>query len=114
LQVNNHIQRAKKLTVLLDTKFSILGFKFGLDPILSILPWLGTAIGALTSTYVFWIANKLSVPTSIYLKMALNILLDFLLGGIPLIGFIFDAFYKSNTRNIKILEKHIQSKSSIK
>lgn len=100
-----HLKNAKKIVTLLDTEFSLMGIKFGLDPILNIIPGFGSLFGAAVSIYLFWIAYKLNSGLTTYLKMAANILLDFLLGVIPVVGIFFDVAYKSNVRNLKILEK---------
>jgi hypothetical protein len=103
-----HLARAREIASILDTKFHFGKIKFGLDPLLSIVPGLGSVIGALTSTYVFWIAYNLKVPFFVYIKMAFNIIIDFLIGEIPVVGVFVDVFYRSNTRNIELLEKHLK------
>lgn len=104
MDLSEHIKRAKRLTILLDTKFSFLGLRFGLDPLLDFLPGIGSVIGAVTSFYIFWIAVQLKVPTDIYVKMLINIGVDLFFGSIPVLGVILDVFYKSNVKNIKLLE----------
>lgn len=100
-----HFERAKKLTRLLDTEFKIFGIRFGIDPILNIIPGVGSVIGAITSLYLFWLAYRLNVPSQTFLKMLWNLLIDFILGEVPLIGIIFDALYRANVKNLKLLEK---------
>ncbi len=109
MNINNHIERAKRLSVLLDNKFKILGFNFGIDPILDFIPGIGSIIGGITSAYIFWIALQIKVPTVIYFRMGFNILLDTILGEIPIVGAIFDAFYKSNIKNLKLLEPYVNT-----
>ncbi len=108
MKIDKHLTWAKRLATLLDTKFSIAGIKFGLDPMLDIIPGLGSIIGAITSTYVFWIAGRVSVPTFVYIRMAVNILVDLVLGEIPIVGLFFDILYRANIKNIKLLEKYIK------
>ncbi len=88
---------------LMDTKFSIFGIRFGIDPILDFWPWFGSFVGVFVSCYLFFIAYKLHVPTKVYLKMSWHILLDFLFGELPFIGFIFDLFYRANEKNLALL-----------
>jgi hypothetical protein len=102
--LSQEIGTAKKLTTLLDTKFKLWKFSFGIDPILNIVPWLGSAVGAITSLYLFWLAYKMNSSAQVYFRMLWNIFLDFWLGSIPVLGIVFDAFYKSNVRNLKIIE----------
>ena len=101
-----HIRFAKKLVNLLDTKFHILGIKFGIDPLLDAIPGIGSIIGAAISCYLYWIAYKLNVPRIVYAKMAWNILFDFILGLIPVIGIVFDSFYKSNVKNLALIDTY--------
>jgi hypothetical protein len=110
MDIKNHLALAKKLTVLLDTRFNFLGIRFGLDPLLSIIPGLGSIFGGLVSCYVLWIAIHLRVPILVYLKMVWNVFIDFLFGEIPFVGVFLDIFYKSNVKNLKLLERYTDSK----
>jgi Domain of unknown function (DUF4112) len=98
-----HIRFAERLMTLMDTKFSIFGIKFGLDPFLDIWPGFGSLIGAIVSCYLFWIAYQLKVPSKIYWRMGWHIFLDFIVGELPVIGFFFDLFYKANQKNLRLL-----------
>lgn len=108
-----HLENAKKLATLLDAQFQFAGIKFGMDPLINIVPAVGSIVGAITSLYVFWIAVKLKAPIFIYFKLLSNIAIDLVFGGIPVVGVIFDVFYKANVKNIRILEKIIGAKGPI-
>jgi hypothetical protein len=101
--MKSHLQFAQRLMKLMDTKFSLFGIRFGLDPILDILPGFGSLVGTGISCYLFWIAHELKVPSWVYRRMGWHIFLDFILGELPFIGFIFDVFYRSNEKNLKLL-----------
>ena len=101
--MKSHLQFAGRLMRLMDTKFNFFGIRFGLDPLLDILPGLGSLVGAVVSCYLFWIARELKVPSRVYWHMGWHIFLDFFLGELPVIGFIFDLFYRSNEKNLKLL-----------
>ena len=105
--MKSHIQFARRLVRLMDTKFNFFGIRFGIDPLLDLWPWFGSAIGAVISCYLFWIAYKLKVPSRVYFRMGWNILLDFIVGEVPLIGAVFDLFYKANIRNLALLTPFI-------
>lgn len=107
-KLERHLKTSRKLTELLDTEFNILGVRFGIDPILNVIPVFGSLISTFTSLYLFWIGYQLKVPTIIYLKMFLNIFWDLLLSNIPIVGIVFDIFYKSNVKNLAILENFYQ------
>lgn len=107
---NYHLTFAKTLASLLDNKFKFLGVRFGLDPILNIIPGLGDLLGVLLSLYFIFIAIKLNLPGNLIAKMWWNIFVDFLFGLIPVVGVIGDIFYKANIRNLKILEDYLSAK----
>jgi hypothetical protein len=98
------MQNVRRIVKLLDEQYSFLGIKFGIDPLLNLFPGLGNLLGVAISIYLFWIAYQKKSEPVVYFKMALNIILDFLMGVIPVLGLIFDLAYKSNVRNLKILE----------
>lgn len=104
--IQSHIEFARRLTSVLDLRFNIVGIRFGIDPLLDIIPGFGNILAAATSCYLFWIAIQLKVPQEVYWKMAGNIVLDYLLGVIPVAGVIFDMFYRSNVKNFTLLEKY--------
>lgn len=65
-------------------------------------------MGLIVSLYLFWIASELKVPRQVYFQMLGNIIIDYLLGLIPVAGVVFDAFYRSNVKNLGLLEKYIE------
>lgn len=104
------IKIVKFFAKLLDSQFEILGIRFGVDPILNIIPYLGAAIGGLLSLYILKTAYDMGVSQKDFLKMIGNILLDVLVGVVPYLGLVFDVFYKANMRNVVILEKYSHGK----
>lgn len=104
------IQTAKFLAKLLDSQFQIAGVKFGLDPIIDIIPFFGDIAGAAISLLILKIALDVGVSKVDLSKMILNIIIDFALGFIPYLGVIFDVAFKANIRNVEILEKYSHGK----
>ena len=104
--LQNHIVLARRLTRLLDLRFTVFGIRFGIDPLLDMIPGVGNLFAAATSCYLFWIAYRLRVPTRVYLRMSWNILVDYLFGVVPYIGIVFDVFYRSNVKNFALLESY--------
>ena len=102
--------RIRKLSRLMDTAFRIPGtpFRIGLDPIIGLLPGLGDLIDTAFSAYLLFLASQFGLPKNVLGWMVFNIGLEAIVGSIPLIGDVFDAFYKSNIRNLALLEKHLQ------
>jgi hypothetical protein len=105
--MKSHVQFAGRLVNLMDTKFDFFGIRFGIDPLLDFWPEFGSLLGAGISCYLFWIAYQLKVPSRIYWRMGWNIFLDFILGEVPLLGAVFDVFYKANVRNLALLTPFI-------
>lgn len=104
--MESNFKRAKLFARLLDSQFEIGGVKFGLDPLINIIPWLGDVIGLVLSLYMLNIAQEMGVSRFDKLRMILNIIIDFIVGFIPFLGVIFDVVYRANTKNLAILEKY--------
>lgn len=104
--MDTNYKRAKFLATLLDSQFEIAGVRFGIDPVVNIIPGLGDVIGVFLSLYVLNIAREMNASRFDIFRMVLNILLDFILGFIPFLGVLFDVVYKANIRNLHILEKY--------
>lgn len=103
------IKRIRKLARLMDTAIGIPGTKFriGLDPILGLIPGGGDLVSAGLSLYIVFLAIRIGLPGKDTGKMLQNIALETMLGSVPLVGDIFDAYYKANIRNLEILEAHL-------
>lgn len=96
----------RTLSVLLDSKFRIGKFRFGLDPILNFIPFAGQAITFIISVLLVLIMYKNGVSSKAAAKMLINSLLDAGVGAIPILGNVYDFFNKANQKNIKLLEEH--------
>lgn len=104
------LDRIRKFSRLMDTAFRIPGtpFRFGWDPIIGLIPGLGDVIDTGFSAYVIFLAARFSLPRGVLGWMVFNIVLEAIVGTVPLIGDLFDAYYKSNIRNLALLERHLQ------
>ena len=102
------LERIRVFADLMDSRFRIPGTKirFGLDPILSLLPVAGSTLSYLISAYLVIEMVIAGASGKVAIKMILNILLDAILGLIPFIGIIPDIFYRANNRNFRLLEEH--------
>jgi hypothetical protein len=96
---------AKMLSVLMDSAFRIPFTKktFGIDALVGSVPVLGDAITFLISGYLLTLAVYYKAPASLLFKMLGNITLDYLIGVVPLVGDVFDVFFKANIRNYALL-----------
>ena len=79
----------------------------GLDVLLDFVPVVGPTAAAALGAYLAWEARNLGMPKSAVARMAGNIGVDWLLGMIPFIGAVPDFFFRSNTRNLKIIKRHL-------
>jgi hypothetical protein len=79
----------------------------GLDVILDFVPIAGSTAGALIGAYLAWEARNLGMSKTAMARMAGNVGVDWLLGLIPWVGAIPDFFFRSNTRNVRIIKRHL-------
>lgn len=105
--MEGHIKVARTLTDLLDNKFGIGKFRIGLDPILGLIPGFGDIITAILSLYLVWIGVQMKLPQEKITEMVGNIVADFIIGILPIVGDIGDIFFKSNSKNMAILEEYL-------
>lgn len=80
-------------------------FRFGLDPLLGLFPVGGDVLGAAASGYVLYVAWRNGAPTSVLRRMLGNVVVDAVVGTVPVAGDLFDAGWKANVRNVRILEE---------
>ena len=81
--------------------------RVGLDPVLGLVPGLGDAAGAVLAAWILVEAARLGASRSTLGRMVANIALDALAGAVPLLGDAFDVVWKSNVRNVALLERHL-------
>jgi len=105
------LNRIRKLSRLMDNAIGIpgTGFRIGLDPIIGLIPGAGDLISTAFSAYIIYLATRFGIPAKDLQKMIFNIGLEAIAGTVPLVGDLFDAYYKSNIRNLAILEQHLQA-----
>jgi len=98
-----------KLAYWLDAGIRIPGtnMRFGLDPILGLIPGFGDAAGAILAGWILVEAVRLGASRATVLRMAGNVAFDALVGAVPVLGDIFDFVWKANLRNVALLERHL-------
>ena len=116
----SRLSRYRALANLLDSLFRVPGTKlrFGLDPILGLLPGAGDLATAVMGGYGLVVAAQLGAPVSIQLRMLFNLLVDAAVGAVPIVGDLFDFAFKAHIRNLRLLEDwtgqpHATRRSSI-
>lgn len=102
-------RRIEGMEHLLEGLFVIPGTKkrVGLDVILDVIPVGGDVVGALMGLYMVWEARNLGMSGWQMTRMLGNVGFDFLLGLIPWVGAIPDFLFQSNTRNLRIIKRHL-------
>nr|WP_126172255.1 DUF4112 domain-containing protein [Altericroceibacterium xinjiangense] len=102
-------QRVEMVERVLERGFRVPGVNlpFGLDAVLGLVPVVGDVISAGLGAYIVWEARNLGLPKWKLLRMAGNVAFDTTIGAIPIVGDAFDLVFRSNTRNLKVLKRHL-------
>jgi hypothetical protein len=102
----------EKMARLLDSQWRIPGTKitFGADAVAGLIPFVGDLATAVLSAYLVARAADLGAPKRLMARMVGNVVLDTVVGSIPLVGSVFDVFYKANNRNIRLLQGHLEKR----
>lgn len=109
----NILARSRKTAYRLDCcLFNLLGIRFGWSSVIGLVPAAGDAIDFAFSFKLIKNMRKVDggLPNGILLMMAINILIDFFIGLIPIIGDLADAAMRANSRNVRLLEEHLDKK----
>lgn len=101
--------RIEALETILERSITIPGinYKIGLDAIVGLVPVGGDIIAGLMSAYIIWEARNLGMSRWALARMAGNTLFDTAIGFVPLLGDAMDVLFRSNTRNLRIIRKHL-------
>lgn len=83
----------------------VLGWRFGLDALVGLIPGFGDTSTSLVSFYILVSAVRYRVPKITLLRMGLNIAIDYVVGSLPVVGDLADAWWKSNRMNLDLLRK---------
>lgn len=96
------------LARLMDAQFRVPGtnFRFGLDALIGLIPGGGDLSTFAVSGYMLWVMAQNGASGYVLARMVLNVLLDTIIGSIPIIGDLFDMVYKSNMRNLRLMQEH--------
>ena len=98
----------RSLKRFLDEAFRVPGtsLRFGWDPIIGIVPWVGDVLTALFGCGIIVQAHQMRVPKVVQIRMLMNVAIDLLIGVVPFVGDVADVFWKSNSKNFALLERH--------
>lgn len=103
------LDRLDRISQLLDTAFVIPGtnIRMGLDPLLGLIPGIGDLAGVFLSGYIVLQAARMGASRRSLAMMVTNIVIEAIVGAIPILGDAFDIYFKANRRNVSLLRRHI-------
>jgi len=106
------LARLDRYATLMDARFRVPGtqIRFGLDPIIGLLPGIGDALGLALSLYVVVETIRLGVSKRVLFGMLRNVGLEALVGMVPVLGDVFDIGFKANLRNAALLRSYIEDR----
>jgi len=113
---HDSLRRVQVVATLPDEALRVPGtnFRFGIDPIVGMIPGLGDLLGGAASAYIILEAARAGAPASVLLRMTMNVGMDTLVSAVPLVGDLFDFAWKSNTRNMRLLARHVEAPAQTK
>lgn len=102
-------KRIEAMEIILERSFVIPGLNrpVGLDAIVGLVPVVGDIISMAMGAYIVWEARNLDMPKWKLVRMAGNVAFDSAVGAVPVAGDLFDFMFRSNTRNLRIVKKHL-------
>lgn len=106
---DRQLARIRAIARTFDSAIEIPGtrFRFGLDPIIGLIPGIGDLASDIASIYIVLVGIRLGAPRSVVVRMLANIGIDTIIGSVPVLGDIFDAGWKSNNMNVALIERHV-------
>lgn len=98
------------LARLMDTRFRVPGtnIRFGLDALIGLIPGAGDLSTFAISAFMIWVMARNGASGHVLARMTLNVVIDAVIGSIPVVGDIFDVAYKANMRNLQLMQEHYQ------
>jgi hypothetical protein len=111
----DRVARIDALATLLDTAFIVPGInvRFGLDALIGLVPGIGDVITTAMSLYIVHEARQLGAPRHVILRMVANVMLDGIVGAVPVVGDAFDVLWRANRRNMRLLQDWLERDGSL-
>jgi hypothetical protein len=107
MKTHKGLKVARHLVNLLENRFKIGSFRFGLDPLLGLIPGGGDLVSFGLGLYLIKVAKDLGMPSGKIGRMVGNLVLDLLVGSVSIAGDALDFVYKANRANLKIIEEYL-------
>ena len=111
-QEHAEISRLKRLAGVMDAAFVLPGttIRIGWDPVVGLIPGIGDAASAFVSGFIIYRAARLGASGPLVVRMIGNVLIDAVLGAVPVLGDFFDVGWKANIRNVELLERAVSDR----
>ncbi|WP_439124026.1 DUF4112 domain-containing protein [Marivita sp.] len=108
----DRMARIERVAGLLDTRFRlpVIGIRVGWDSILGLIPGLGDAVTTVPAGWMIWQGYQMGARKRTLARMSFNAGIDLIVGGVPIIGDVFDVAFKSHKRNVALLQTDMQRK----
>lgn len=109
-------ERLERFAWWLDSSIPLPGtrFRLGLDALIGLIPGLGDLVGLALSSYIIAEAARMGVSRTVLLRMGFNVALETVIGAIPLAGDIFDAVWKANQRNVRLVGAYVARPTAVR
>ena len=110
------LARLETLAHLMDTAFVIPGInrRVGFDALIGLVPVIGDVAGMVISSFIVYEAKRLGAPRLLLARMGLNVAFDGLIGAVPVAGDLFDAAFKANRRNVRLLRRWLEQSGGLR
>jgi len=107
--IDARLAKLRQFKHFLDEAYRVPGtnIRFGWDALIGVVPWVGDLTTALMSCAIIVQAHSMGVPRVVQVRMLINIIVDLFVGFVPLFGDVADVFWKSNSMNFVLLERHL-------
>lgn len=114
LRTRQRLDKLDRLADFLDEsiRIPIIGYRIGYDALVGLIPGVGDVAGMMVSSYIVLQAARFRIPRATLLRMIANVAVEALIGAIPLLGDVFDATYKANLRNVRLLHSRLEEAES--
>ena len=109
--LHQDVELARTVAQLMDSKFEIAGIKFGLDPLIGLVPVVGDALSFAIGLFPIYVARKHKLGKVVIGRMMANLGIDFVAGIVPFAGDAIDVLFKANLKNLKLLEDALRRRS---
>jgi hypothetical protein len=103
------LRRIERLVWLLDRSIPVGKWRIGIDPLLGLIPGLGDWLGAALSLYILYEGARLGLHGAVLVRMTGNILIETIVGAVPVLGDLFDFAWQANTRNLALIKRYYRS-----